>query len=109
MCFVSGWMLDEASPAPEHDGLAPDKHRAECALNAAPIPGIENNAQKKYYRVVRLQGAWEGLFFSCAHSMCYPVLAGQLGFDRLIASCVQILSDRTKMLGLPFGFKYSYV
>ena len=34
------------SPSPKKGGLALDKLRAECALSAAPIPGIEVTVQK---------------------------------------------------------------
>ena len=57
-------------PAPEQGGLARDELRAECALSAAPIPGIEMIVQE---RLLSLQGGWKGLLFSCAY---YPVLAG---------------------------------
>ena len=35
---VFDWMRP---PTPEQGGLARDELRAECALSAAPIPGIE--------------------------------------------------------------------
>ena len=34
-------------PAPEQGGLARDELRAECALSAAPIPGIEMIVQER--------------------------------------------------------------
>ena len=67
-------------PAPKQEGLARDKPRGECALGAAPIPGIEMIVQKT---MLLKPAGWVGrsVYFLCLI---------------LIASCVLTLSKSNK-------------
>ena len=50
-------------PAPRQVVLARDKLRAECALSAVPVPGIEMTWQKKTLKLVGRVGRSD--FFLC--------------------------------------------
>ena len=77
-------------PAPRQVVLARDKFRAECALSAVPVPGIEMSMQP-----TKLAGRVGRSEFFCAH---FPVLAGKLGLDEVADDCVHSPSDSHQML-----------
>ena len=78
-------------PAPRQAVLARDKLRAECALSAVPVPGIELTVQKKTTKLV----GWVGrsVFF-----LRLLVFTGNLGLNEVAGDCVHSSSDSHQML-----------
>ena len=95
--------LDEASCPEVQVVLARDKLRAECALSAVPVPGIEVTVQKITTKLIGHVGRSD--FFLCL----FPWFAGKLGLNKVTGDRVHSSRDSKKNYGTRFCPKYGFV